>query len=602
MILFGLAAWVGVWLATHRLARIPLAASQMAALGILIATLWLAAMCGALRPVTWLAFAAGLGWLTAEIWLLSDRRDKQSPLLRPEILAYLCGCIILWWKLHGAEFNSWDDFGHWGLSSRELLTTDQLPGENSLVMYKDYPPASTLFHYFCLLWAPPSDGNIMTANSWILLLPIGGLLAGFRWYSLVGIIAAVVANVAAIEMLGVGFQTAMVDSLLGVVFAGCLISYFTLREAGGSTLWVAPALFVLPLFKDSGVLLAELAVLIIAVDMAATAFKSGRPSMRMLATVVGLVAAPLIARRAWQWYVDMNGFKHIFPVQQATVAGILHELSGQASDHSKAVRDAFSTALLQTPLDGFHALPVWASLIGAMLLLALALSVERVRVATIAAAMSGAAAVYLFSMLIMYLVLFSPYESLRLASFERYSKTLLLGLFFVTLYMIMRLRPLVPTPLAGVWAGGVVGAMIYLHPQIALLDELPRDPIRQQFSERIAAIRKVTPERSRIWTIVQNSSGGEVVRIRYDLAPRIYTGAWSVGKPYSPADQYTVDRSPEQLGSLAGQAEYLFLARPDRQFWDAYGVLFAPGEESEAHFLYRIVRSTDGKITFAAIL
>ena len=167
---------------------------------------------------------------------------------------------------------------------------------------------------------------------------------------------------------------------------------------------------------------------------------------------------------------------------------------------------------------------MWASLIGAMLLLALALSVERVRVATIAAAMSGAAAVYLFSMLIMYLVLFSPYESLRLASFERYSKTLLLGLFFVTLYMIMRLRPLVPTPLAGVWAGGVVGAMIYLHPQIALLDELPRDPIRQQFSERIAAIRKVTPERSRIWTIVQNSSGGEVVRIRYDLAPRIYTG------------------------------------------------------------------------------
>ncbi len=604
MSLFGLAAWIGLWLATARITKLPLAVCALVSLSVILIVLVPSAMLGLLWPVAWAIFIVGLAWLVVEVFSW-----RTTLLSRPEVVVFAGACVLAWWYLRDTSFASWDDFSHWGLTSIELLRTHRLPGPASVVMLKDYPPAESLFHYFDLRLSDIRDGAVISANALLLLLPIAGLAAGLRWFSLTSIasgIVVVLVTLALLEDAGVGYQTAMIDSVLGSLFATILISYFVLREANRSIVWLVPALFVFPLFKDSGVILGELAVLIIAADLAAGAILVGNVPRRTVLHLGLLVAAPVLGREFWQLYLNAHGYAHTFHVQRVTLTGVRQTLLGVADAHSNEVRDRFLDALASKKI-GRWATPLqWIELIGASMAMCIAVGVRnmsRGRLVAIVIAMGAALAIYLVSLLIMYLMLFSPGESSSLASFERYCGTILLGLLLLTMFFIVRAAPWAPGPIR---AGALVVlalVVLRLHPVFWLFEDKGGDPIMTAFRPQLEAIMDATGPDSKIMTIAQHSNGAELVRIRFGLAPRRATGGgWTFGKPYDASDIYTLDVTEDEFLARVKTADFVFLARTDRQFWDRYGRLFGgPAAESSGHYLYRVSRQ-NGDVTLLPVL
>jgi len=126
MILVGLLTLVGLTLAVHRVTRIPLSVAAPQAISSIIICLYLCALAGILWLGSLLLFFFGLSWCAGEfirVW-----RDRwATPLLRPDLFLLVIFSVLLYWPLHHATFVLWDDFGHWGLGSREMFFRHQLP-------------------------------------------------------------------------------------------------------------------------------------------------------------------------------------------------------------------------------------------------------------------------------------------------------------------------------------------------------------------------------------------------------------------------------------------------------------------------------------------
>jgi hypothetical protein len=345
-ILLGLVSTAGITLALHRWCRLPLAVAPALAIACLMIVLYAGAMAGWLKGTADILFAAGLAWFACEL-ALAMRERWSSPLLQPGIIVPALLCALLYWRLRDASFVDWDDFSQWGMGSREMLERHKLVDGSSLVMLKDYPQATTLFHYFCLRLAGASEGGIMVAHAWLQVWPVAAALSGLSWRDLAVAVFLMAGVVFSVLVLGLGFHTAMVDHVVSVFFACTLICYLILQRSGASILWLAPLLFVLPLLKRAGFFFALVIVAAVAVDFVICRWEQRAKivSLSAIAALAVRLAAPAAARLSWQRHLDAHGIGLTFPVEHTSVSRLLHEWSAQGSPQAQTVWRNFFAAL-----------------------------------------------------------------------------------------------------------------------------------------------------------------------------------------------------------------------------------------------------------------
>ena len=112
-------------------------------------------------------------------------------------VGYLCfflffAALILY--LHGATFSSGDDFTHWGLVAKSMLTTDHMPTmREAYIEYPDYPLGSAMFIYFCMRFsgAINSEWQMMLCQAYLVLAFLLPMMLPLKKHRAIGFIVAV---------------------------------------------------------------------------------------------------------------------------------------------------------------------------------------------------------------------------------------------------------------------------------------------------------------------------------------------------------------------------------------------------------------------------
>jgi hypothetical protein len=547
-------------------------------------------MFGALEAATRSLIILGLLAFVAEAIIFRSK----TILLSSGLLVYAIATFAIWLWLRNAHFFSWDDFSHWGLRTKDMMASGSL---YSIIMLQDYPPGANLFHYFCLWPIGMSEGGVFAANGWILATPLPMLVRKTNGSRLT--LSALTASsilYLCYTVLGVGFLSASVDSVLTAMFAGVILSYFVSEKNGTGHGWLLLPLAALPLIKHSGLLFALTAAGAIAVDLL---FFSSLPSVKhRVGLIVAMILLPLSIGGSWQLHVQTEGLRRPFPVETLSLSGVLHEWFYSSSVYTTTVVHNFIFDLATRDVGLRLPTVAWLCLFGVLSAVLMAVGVRHVsrwRLSALVACLSVGFVVYLVGLLMLY-TFFLAY--IPLPSFERYVGSYL-SVFFVILSFFLFLSLLQRPPLNSVVLLILVALIASFRPPVF---HFPKDEFLLANQSRLDAVKAAVPPDAIVRTISQGDNGGQLVRVRYALSPRQYSGYWSLGIPYKEDDIYTQNVLPEELKKIFLQANFIFLLRVDDNFWTHYASLFDPGDARSEHYLYRVVATETGDLKLVPVL
>ena len=576
------------WLADRR--GWPAASVPLALFSAIIGVLYVAALANVLRPAAYIIVAGGV-LLLAIRWsaIVPSSRASSAGL---QVIVGIAAFATLAWHLRNAPFISWDVFSHWGLVTKELATTHALSTSGSAVLFLDYPPGSALFAYFVMLGGF-SEGAAYIAHA---LLVCGAALAlcarGSVWLTAV---VFVFIYFAVFTFVGAGFQGLEVDHLVALLF-GCALGSYYLSDDPQRVWRVVPVLFVLPLVKSVGLLVAIFLALAVIIDQ--LLFATRRVAW---ATLFLVAAAPVAANASWKMHVAALGAPQTFRID-IRAAGLADALSSDATERERVTVARFRTALVNEPIGPIPSMrtipfarPVFSAW-GWTLLYAVAVVVLlmvlwrtewRWRVLFSVGWLALFAGVFCFGLLAMYLFSFGEYEGTRLASFARYLGIPLLGMWCVALAWAMA-----GTALPN-WRGPVSsGVIVAMTVAMAALtgDEayrlltsgpVPVPPARREARKFTRAAIRATAPTSRVYVVAFGSQGLAGYIARYELAPRVTNrGCFGLGSPRFDGDVWTCAKTVAEVEQLFREYDYVLLGAVDDRFWKEFGVLFGPGKQS----------------------
>ena len=514
---------------------------------------------------------------------------------------------------------SWDEFSFWASSAKIIYTTNALFDQNSPIFFKTYPPIQQLFQYYTLNFLGWSEKYVLYAQGfWVLsgLLCVCGSLIQHKLYASL----AFVVSCCLPFYFGYSFSTIYSDALLGVAFAACLCLAFGINQDISRFRLIAFAICAatLTLIKEIAVVLVFIATAVFLLKLIfgsqhdnsiSETRRYCRGSYKaLLFAIVGITTAIIVSSSTWSWYV-----RKIDAVRQLTLPSVadLNQVGWQLRLNQTLTelwQRVLKPGYLQTNDFFVHARPslVWTVVVLVFFSLLWAISTDkrqrRLNILVICFLCLGSAG-YLIVLLISYLFIFTEYEGVRLASFERYISTYMLAWSVVIFACwIQRLTSIKTTKLQkGLVTLAlliiVCGAPRQFYVEVRSINSVGQAQLLRETMEDFAAKAKLHMMPSdKIYFIAQNSNGLERVMFYYAMLP--YTSStewcWSLGQKYFEGDVWTCNTA---LANLLKGYTHLALYRGDSQFWAQSGMLFDPNYKGINNTgIFKIDRHADDSI------
>jgi len=250
--------------------------------------------------------------------------------------------------------------------------------------------------------------------------------------------------------------------------------------------------------------------------------------------------------------------------------------------------------------------PSIVTFIGAMLIMSIVLvvvtnSLQRLKSAITITILNAGGFAYIGVLLFSFLVLFTEYEGVRLASFERYLSTYTFA-WFLILYTLLsaeffrrKLKYAVLLQLL------CISATIYFVPKLFFNEVRKIESAGSVYDLRVnvddfaSTVKKHMAMDEKVYFIAQNTNGLERAVFTYAMLP--FTSSmewcWSLGQKYFDGDVWTCNTSLESV--LKGYT-YLALYAADEQFWKNNGALFDPSVIGSRSGVFKINRQPNGAI------
>lgn len=507
------------------------------------------------------------------------------------------------------KFLLWDEFSYWASSAKIIYETNALFKNDSPIFFKSYPPLQQLFQYYFVKLSFWSEKNVLFAQIfWFLSATL--CVAGSFLKKPVHIAIVFLTSCSFLYFFDYRYLTIYSDPLLGVCFAACLA--IAIKQNGSTTsvvlFFISGA--VLLLLKEIAILLVIVSLAVFFVGIVTGNFARALTTRdrwffcakRVLLVVFGLIAVV----HSWSWYVShiegtrdlaVGSLKMLFePTMQARlektstefIARVLKPGYLHLAQHSRLLE------LSIVSLTGFL-IVVSGSLV------CVANQTDRLKVGWSLFLIAGGAVGYTLGLLLSYALVFTEYEGIRLASFERYLSTYMLA-WLLIIYGCLAAK-------LEIWgdAGGLAGQVA-----LAVAVSLCAPPtyygdlhkigssgaelkIRQDTEAFAASIKPYLKSGEKVYFIAQKSNGLERVMFYYAMLPFTTSTSWcwSIGPKYFEGDVWTCN---SRLQELVKDFDYLALFNGDRQFWDQERALFDVASQDKPLGLFKINR-TQGAIT-----
>lgn len=598
--------------------RIKLSIAMYLHVALTVLWLYAAGLAGLLRPGAIISVLAGMGLLAYTlIWLFRRRAEflplkwsagKLSQLLYLVPFVFFVSLVPFDFKLTG-----WDEFSFWGLGAKVIHATHSLYLKDSPIVdiFKAYPPAQQLFQYYFLFLGPWSESGLLSAQIIFMLAALACAIGAFHVRASVLEVLTFFSACAIPYFFGFDYKHIFVDPLLALVFAASVALAATAKGRRGSLL-VAVSVAVLVLMKQIGLILA---MLVIAIHFFSSVLQTAEIRVaarfkRAIAQVIPGCLATLLTFASWQWYsksigagltVSMPKLSSLFqdPLLGRIGKTGLEFIQRFQAENFGLYPGGWKIVLLMSPLS----VMLWLMALSAICILISRRYEILPRIAAFSLLSAGAIA-YLLFLLLSYLLFFSEYEGIRLASFERYAGTYFLAWALVVFgaysgavdtFKIKWLRPVLAIPiLAGLLCLPLgLFAPPVSSPQIEKVLEQ-----RERIDALAELVKKHAAKGDKVYFIDQNSTGFEKFMFSYSVSPlETQWWCWSVGEKYNKDDVWTCK---EDLRKLLDGYSFVVLYNADEQFWGSNSDLFAPDARGRTTGVFRVARK-DGQLVLTQV-
>ena len=267
---------------------------------------------------TYLIGFIGIIFVLYKLYRIILKKEKIN--LNKNFIIY--AFLVLWaaWILKGTILIHYDNFSHWAIIIKEMLTINKLPNfQSNVILFTSYPPGTACFIYFICKYIGTSEGIVLFAQSLIIISSLFTLFAFCNKenkinYLLVtiGIIYLLIANIFINQLL-----VDTVLPLLGIAAIAIIIYY---REDYKKSLFIiTPILCFLTIVKNSGIFF----VIIDFIIWFTFFIKNNGIKSVFKTKYILLIFLPLLMLLLWSAHTDLvfdnsNTTKHAMSIENYT--------------------------------------------------------------------------------------------------------------------------------------------------------------------------------------------------------------------------------------------------------------------------------------------
>lgn len=547
-------------------------------------------------------------WMITLIHIVKNRQKFIRNFFTPAFILFAFIYFLFFIVQKNLLLLNWDEFSHWGFTAKSTFYFNRLgslPG--SQVMFKDYPPGAALFEYFWTKLTGFREGSLITSYSTLLvsMLIIG--MRGINWKNLSRLfIYALLILPIPIIFYANAYSSVLIDPMLGVSFAYGMASLFFEEKfdlfVSVRTGFVCAFLLLL---KSTGIL-SVFFILIFAVIDCLMKKKEQKSCLGLPMFLLFFI--PIMVQISWKIHLKINNITSTFKISEVSPDKILASFTGNGPEYHKNVLIAFVEEILNKPVTtNFIPMTLWTYIALFILLSGIIIrftpsSYERKRFFIMMLVMAVYGAIYLASLLAMYLFVFNEGQARMLVSFVRYT-----NVYHLSLLLFLMLTAFHYTKgnlnnydlKLGIVSCFMCGVIAFAQVGNAFTAMVPAKEVanRKTILQNIEMVKKHTTVNDKLCLILQNTSGKDYFIIKYSLFPRYSDsyGSFSIGEKYSANDYYTMPMTPKEWrnGLLLRGFTHVYLYKADEKFFQQYGSLFYDVENAKESQLFRINPSAE---------
>ena len=531
-------------------------------------------------------------------------KQKKHISVNPSIIIWFF--IVLWIYIvfNDRMFRLWDEFSHWGLTIKIMYLDNAFSNNPGTALYfVDYPPGNSLFQYWILQFGGQfQEGIVSVAQGMFMtsfLVPI--FSSGTQKNEVAkGIVHTFITAVMMISiplgMFGRGIYGGLyVDATLGILFGYILYCHYTTKEDAFLYFNLMITCGVCCIVKPSGIGIVGLALICILIDnISRGTYRKENGGIKALLTDLSVPAFSLAVKIPWNIRLSSYGYERHFDISRITVKGIVNLLSGEGKAYQYETIhnfiDSFITFEDKSLLPKEYLLFITVFI---ALGVAIFLFDKEKRFIVLGISLTFAYIIYSLYLLLLYVFSYGEVEATRLASFERYEYTIIMGVF-ICLVGLLAWKTSDKTYSFSMTL--VIAALLLIclpyRAEFILSGSLEANN-SHGFREKYMIGDKIQSsfkKGDKFYIISQNSNGFDYFVLRYEMAPvltqtRANDQEWKdvsyvLGQPNGDNDDNKRNISAEEWMKylIDEQFDYVLVFRSNQQLVDEYGSLFEDHE------------------------
>lgn len=369
----------------------------------------------------------------------SDREKKTKEIIKriltPGLLIYIILFIINILANKNRIFEDYDEFNHWAVIIKNMFINNTYgTNQETIVRFNEYPPFTAVFQYFFLAIKDiyKEDIIIMAQNMlyFSIIIPITKCI---KWDKSIVKTLIIVPIIIFVPMIFYSnfFLAILVDSTIGIMFAYVIFSAYEKEEnTTFKYLKILSGIIMLCLTKTSGTALAVLAITIILLRTIIQRKKDTQKFKRELKGIITVVLITLIITSAW--YIKVKNAEKRWNFNQI--------IEGETREEDRErISNNFINAIFfnQTITErGFTIFGVTLVYFG--LQIYATNKVKDKEYSYYSWAMFLSIPIYMVCLLITYSTIFDIQEAQGLASFQRYTSTILLAYAVFQIFVLSK--------------------------------------------------------------------------------------------------------------------------------------------------------------------
>ena len=555
----------------------------------------------------------------AGVTLLKQKNYKQtiSNIVTPATCIFGIYVAIVCYCNYGRRACAWDEFSHWMDIVKVMSTLDTFgthPEAESV--FQSYPPGMVLFQYFfqkvnvLLGGIVYSEWRVYVAYQIFFAIFSLPLIKKDNYKKKINIfISALIVFVCPVFFFKSFYKTVYIDAILGVLSGiGMATIYLDENKDHIYEMYITAMCIMLVLMKDAGLLFAIFLGLYYWLDYGMRYKKNNIGNntakwMKMGGRAIGIFVPILLTKWLWKNHLRQTGAYVVFS-EPYNFETLINVIVGKGSGYRAETWNNFWAAFVKDTIN-VTSIGIKINYLGILLIMLVMLTLlvfwdikktGRFSSRIILLVLEILSIfIYIVGLCFTYMTRFSEYEAVRLASFERYLCIGYLSLWITIIIIAVSLINQYVNNNAIVTI--TLCLILIVHPIQEMKGYLFREEVRksievyEEYNNLIDSIRDKCEDDSRVYLVLQESSGFGYWLLRYSVRP-VKTNpnfTWSIGTAFYEGDIYTKEISMEEWREeLVQNYDYVALQEYNEYFCEEFGSLFENKNEIKHQGLYKV--------------